>query len=351
MAKDYYQTLGIDKNASQDEVKKAFRKLAHKYHPDKSDGDAAKFKEINEAYSVLSDDKKRQQYDTYGSGGPGGGGFDWSNMAGGFGGQGVEFDFGNIGEIFGDFFGGGRQRTKRGHDISIDIELTFEESIFGTERKVSLNKTSVCDTCKGTRAAPGTNVKTCSTCNGKGKVQETRQTFIGAMSSVKVCTACSGTGKIPETPCGTCKGAGVFKRTEDITIKIPSGVEDGEMVRLPGGGEAVAGGQSGDLYAKLHVEEHETLRKAGNNLVTDRAIKLTTAILGGEETINTLDGDMDVKIPQGITHGETLRVRGKGVPMESGKRGDLLINIAVDIPAKLSKKASKLIEELKEEGI
>lgn len=357
MAKDYYNILGIERNASQDDIKKAFRKLAHKYHPDKNSGDSEKFKEINEAYSVLGDEKKRAEYNTYGktfsdAQGAGGFGFDWSNMGGTHGG--VEFDFGNLGDIFGDFFGGNRARQKRGKDIQIDIRLTFEESIFGAERTVNLHKTSTCDTCKGTKAAPGSNQKTCATCNGKGKVHETRNSFIGSFSSVKTCSACHGSGKIPEKPCDTCKGAGVLKKQQPITIAIPTGVEDGEMVRLAGMGEAIPDGVPGDLYARLHVAHHGTLRKVGMNLVTDLSVKLTTALLGGEYVMKTLDGDITVKIPQGITHGETLRVRNKGVPAERNnkdKRGDLLINISVEIPQKISKKAQKLIEELKGEGL
>lgn len=363
MAKDYYQVLGIDKNASQDDVKKAFRKLAHKYHPDKSDGDAAKFKEINEAYSVLGDEKKRNEYNTYGrtfndAGGPQGGGFggngfgfDWSTFTGGSQG-GVEFDLGNLGDLFGDFFGGGRSRQKRGKDIQIDVDLTFDESIFGVEKKVKITKSSVCSTCKGSRGMPGSAQKTCGTCNGKGKIHETKNSFMGALSSVRTCSSCYGSGKIPEQQCTKCKGTGVHKEPVELTIAIPAGVEDGEMVRMAGNGEAISGGASGDLYVKLHVKRHPSLRKSGYNLVTDLSLKLTTALLGGEYEVETLEGPLTVKIPQGITHGETLRVRGKGVPQEGrDTRGDLLINITVEIPQKLSKKVHALIEQLKSEGL
>ncbi len=359
--KDYYETLGVDKSASQDDIKKAFRKLAHKYHPDKQGGDANRFKEVNEAYSVLSDDKKRAEYNAYGktfndaggagfNPGEGFGGFDFSGA--GFGGaEGVEFD---LGDIFGQFFGGaGRSqtRTKRGSDISIDIELTFQEAIFGVERKIILNKTSVCEVCTGSGAEPGTEVKTCPTCNGKGKIHETKNSFLGSFSTVRPCTTCNGLGKVPTHKCKKCHGAGVVKQQEEIAIKIPGGINDGEMIRLTGGGEAVAGGIAGDLYIKVHVKKHPTFRKEGANIVMDLNIKLTTALLGGEYSVDTLDGPITLKIPAGIEFNEILRIKGKGVPAEKNKRGDLLIKIHIQIPNKLSKGGAKLVEELKKEGI
>lgn len=358
--KDYYQILGVDKKASKDDIKKAFRKLAHKYHPDKQEGDATKFKEASEAYSVLSDDKKRMEYDTYGrvfseGGGAGqsgfGGfeGFDFSNFAG----QAGAWQDLDLGDIFGEFFGGGgaRERTRRGRDISIDIELTFAEAVFGVERKVLLNKTSTCSVCHGTGGEPGTEMKTCATCNGKGKIKETRRSFIGTFTTTRTCPECSGSGQIPKERCKNCKGQGVVRKQEEITIKIPAGIDDGEMIRLSRAGEAVSGGVPGDLYVKLHVGRHPTLRKEGTDLVSDLNIKLTTALLGGEYTVQTLDGDIALKIPAGVTHGEILRVKGKGVPIEKGKRGDLLVKVHIQFPHKLSRSAQKLIEELKKEGI
>ncbi len=359
MSKDYYNILGVDKSASKDDIKKAFRKLAHEHHPDKKGGNEAKFKEVNEAYGVLSDDQKRQQYDTYGSAGPGGAGFGgYGNGAGGFGGfdfsgfqqngQGFEFD---LGDIFGDFFGGrAQERAKRGRDISVDVELSFKESIFGVEKKITLNKTSKCSTCNGSGAKPGTSMKTCETCKGKGKVQEMRRSMMGTFSTTKTCATCHGRGEIPHEKCHECHGAGVINKTQDISVKIPAGMEPGEMVRLNGAGEAVAGGTSGDLYIKVHIEEHPTLRKEGQNLVTELRIKLTKALLGGEEAIETLDGNLILKIPEGVTHNEVLRVKGKGVPNEKGKRGDLLVQVQIEMPRKISRSASKLIEELKKEG-
>lgn len=356
MAKDYYQILEIDKKASKEEVKKAFSKMAHKYHPDKAGGDEAKFKEASEAYTVLSDDKKRAEYDTYGrsfngagpqGGGQGGGfgGFDFSGFQND---GGVDFD---LGDIFGDFFGSRRPQQKRGRDISVDIELSFSESIFGVEKKIVLNKVSTCEHCKGTGGEPHTEMKTCPTCSGKGILHETRRSFLGNFTSEKVCESCNGSGSIPKEKCKTCKGAGVFKRQSEITVKIPAGINPGEMVRLTGGGEAVFGGTSGDLYIKAYIKPHKQFRKEGNNLVADISIKLSDALLGTEHNLETLDGTISLTIPSGITFGEVLRVKGKGVPVDKNHRGDLLVRINIEIPKKLSKESRKLIEGLKEEGL
>ena len=355
--KDYYEILGVDKKAGKDDIKRAFRALAHKYHPDKKTGDDAKFKEINEAYSVLSDDQKRAQYDQFGSAGPnmggfGGGaggfdGFDFSQFTQGANG-GFEFDFG---DIFGDVFGGGgRRQPKRGRDISVDIEVSFEESVFGVERTILLNKVSKCDTCSGTGAEKGTEQVTCEKCNGKGTIREVKRTFFGQFETTGVCENCNGKGKVPKVKCHTCHGHGILKKESEIKVKIPSGIENGEMIRLSGGGEAVAGGQNGDLYIKIHVKKHPVFRKDGVNLTMDLNIKLSTALLGGEETINTLDGAIKVKIPEGVSHGEILRIKSKGVPVERSGRGDILIKIHIELPKKLSKEARKTIEGLKKEG-
>ena len=358
MAKNYYDTLGIDKKASKEDVKKAFRKLAHKYHPDKGGGDEAKFKEITEAYSVLSDDKRRREYDTYGQafqggGGQGGfGGFDPSQF-GGFGQGGVEFDFGDIFEGFGDIFGGGRgrSRTPRGRDISIDIEISFKDSVFGVKRSVLIAKIAECDTCKGSGAKPGTDLDTCKTCNGQGKVHETRNSILGQFTSVRNCVACAGMGKVPKEPCAKCSGKGVARREEEIQLAIPEGIDNGEMIRMPQQGEAVKGGIPGDLYVKVHVKPHAVFRKEGNNLVMSMPLKLTDALLGQTATIETIDGkSLEVKVPPLSAVEETLRIRGKGVPHGSS-RGDLLIHVSATLPKKLSGKAKKAIEDLKSEGL
>ncbi|MFA6095552.1 MAG: molecular chaperone DnaJ [Candidatus Paceibacterota bacterium] len=359
MSKDYYKILGVEKNASQDEIKKAFRKLAHEHHPDKKTGNAEKFKEANEAYGVLSDEKKRQQYDTFGSAGPGFGGqggfnaqdfggFDFSQF-GGFQGGNVEFD---IGDMFGDIFGGGRQaRTKRGADISIDLEIPFADAIFGTERTVLLAKTSACSDCAGSGAKPGSKMDTCSVCDGKGRVNETRRSILGTFSTARTCDTCHGSGKVPHDKCATCHGKGIYRRESELSIRIPSGLEDGEMIRLTGAGEAVAGGAPGDLYVKVHVKKHPTWRKEGHNLVTDLNVRLSDALLGSEYPLATLDGDINLKIPEGVSHGEVLRIRGKGVPADKHHRGDALVVIHIAMPRKLSKDAKKRIEELKKEGL
>ncbi len=362
MSKDYYSILGVGNKASKEEIKKAFRKLAHQYHPDKKGGDERKFKEVNEAYTVLSNDKKRAEYDAYGrvfSGASGaqagqagfGGfeGFDFSNFAGGFtGGQQVEFD---LGDIFGDFFSGGRQRARRGRDVSIDIELSFEESVFGTQRNVLLTKPSTCDVCEGTGAEPGTKTKKCEVCNGQGKIHESRQSMFGTFATVSSCTNCHGRGTVPESKCKKCKGHGVAKLQQEIKVRIPSGIDNGEMIRMTGAGEAIVGGNPGDLYVKVHVKPHATFRKEGADLIMTLPVKLTDALLGAKYTISTIEGKaLEVSVPERVADGQILRVRGKGVPLDSG-RGDLLIKVRIKLPEKLSKKTKELIEKLREEGI
>jgi molecular chaperone DnaJ len=357
MSKDYYKILGIEKNASQDDVKKAFRKLAHEHHPDKHGGNDAKFKEANEAYSVLGDEKKRQQYDTFGSAGPnmgggfnggGFGGFDFSGFSqGGFNNGGVEFD---LGDMFGDIFGGGRQRQKRGSDISVDVELPFSDSIFGIEKTITIHKTSVCSECHGNGGKKGSKMKSCHSCAGKGKVTELKRSIIGSFQTVRACETCRGTGSVPEEKCGICHGSGVHRKNQEIKVKIPAGIENGEMVRLTGAGEAISGGASGDLYIKIHVREHAIWHKEGANLVTDLDVKLSDALLGASHTLKTLDGDIDLKIPEGVAFGEILRVKGKGVPTGRG-RGDALVRVNIVMPRKLSKDTKKAIEALKNEGI
>lgn len=358
MGKDYYQILGVEKGASKEEIKKAFRKLAHKYHPDKKGGDEKKFKEAGEAYSVLSDDRKRAEYDAYGrtfngsAGGQGFGGFDFSGFQGADG-QGFDFQDFDLGDIFGDFFGGGGRGQRRGRDISIDVEVDFKDSVFGTKRKVLLTKTSFCTECEGSGAKPGTEKTTCLTCGGDGRVNETRNSIFGTFSTVRTCSACHGEGKIPKEPCAKCHGEGVVNQQEEITVQIPAGIEDGQMIRLSGMGEAVARGTPGDLYVKVHVASHSVFKKQGENILMNLNVKLTDALLGAEYRIDTLDGPLKLKIPENTNFGDTLRVRGKGVVLNTtgSKRGDLLIKIQIDLPKKLSRKAKKILEELQGEGI
>lgn len=360
MTKNYYDVLGIDKGASKDEIKKAFYKLAAKYHPDKKGGDEAKFKEVNEAYQILSDEKKRKEYDTYGQTfngqgpqGAGFGGFDASDFSG------MQFDFGDLGEMFGDIFGGGFSpfgggtREKRGRDISIELDISFAEAIFGVERKVLLSKVSMCKTCTGTGAEKDSKMITCTTCNGQGKIHETRKTFMGTFQAVRACDVCMSKGKVPEKKCADCRGKGVRETREEIEIKIPAGINNGEMIRLSQMGEAVSGGITGDLYVKVNVAAHKLWKREGHDLVMTHSIKLTDALLGVVHHVEGIDGDVTLDIPAGVSAGEILRVRGRGVPHihENNKRGDILVKLTIVMPKKLSKKAEDLVSKLKEEGL
>ncbi len=364
MAKDYYNILGVTKTASEEEIKSAFRKLAHKYHPDKKGGDEKKFKEASEAYAVLSDKKRRAEYDTYGKTFAGGsqqaggfGGFDFSDFArggNGFGGQGFqEFDLGDIcGECFSGeanpFSRGGRPR---GRDVSIDIELSFRESVFGAERRVLIAKMNVCLACSGTGARKGSKVVPCASCNGKGHIRESRNTFFGNFTTTRTCPRCAGRGEVPEHLCEACRGEGIAKQEEEIRVSVPAGVSDGEMIRMPGRGEAAQGGNAGDLYVKIHVKSEKAFTREGNNILTALHIKITDALLGGEFKINSVDGEAVIKVAAGIKHGDTIRVRERGVPHGRGGRGDLLVRVHIDIPAKLSRAARDLVEKLRNEGL
>lgn len=356
MAKDYYAVLGIDRKATKDDIKKAFRKLAHKYHPDKGGVDEQKFKEITEAYAILSDDRKRREYDAYGQSFPGGapqggfGGFDFSQFQNGFGNGGVDFDFG---DIFGDIFGAksARTRSPRGRDISMDLEISFKDAMFGTKRSVLIGKISTCEVCGGNGAKPGTEMSTCPTCNGSGRLHETRRSILGQFTSVRTCETCDGLGKIPKEKCPECKGHGTKRKEEEINVEIPAGIDNGEMIRLPGRGEAIKNGVAGDLYVKIHVKPHPIFRREGANLVMNLPLKLTDALLGTSVSIETVEGKtLEVKIPAMKKAEEVLRVRGRGVPLEGG-RGDLIIRLEVAIPQKLSGKAKKAVEDLKSEGL
>ncbi|MEA2702030.1 MAG: molecular chaperone DnaJ [Candidatus Parcubacteria bacterium] len=359
MAKNYYDILGVDKKATKDDVKKAFRKLAQKYHPDKG-GDESKFKEITEAYSVLADEKKRREYDNYGQAFQGGGasggnpfdGFDFSGFARQGGGGGVEFDFGDLfGGDFGDLFGGRGPRQRRGRDISIDIEVTFKESVQGGTRQVLITKIGKCDVCQGSGAKPGSELDTCKTCNGAGRVHESRNSILGAFSSVRACPACEGSGKVPKEACKNCSGHGVLRKEEQINATIPAGIDGGEMIRMPGLGEAVKGGVAGDLYVKVHVKPHPVFKKQGLNLVMEMPVKLTDALLGSTVTVATIDDkQLEVKVPPMTAPEQTLRIRNKGVNID-GRAGDLLIHLTAAFPKKLSGKAKKLVEELRSESL
>jgi len=286
MQKDYYNILGVSKSASKDEIKKAFYKLAHKYHPDKKEGNEAKFKEVNEAYQVLSDDAKRSKYDQFGSGfenmggqggygGQRGGfeGFDFSNFSGGFQNGGAEFDFGNLNDIFSDFFtggmGGGRSQPRRGRDISTEIHISFSESILGTSRKILITKSSNCITCKGTGAKPNTKMETCKYCNGQGSIREAKRTILGTISTNKICEECLGSGEVPKEKCDTCKGKGVLRREEEISINIPSSIQSGQSLKMTGAGEAIKNGRAGDLFIKIDVKIPSKISKRARELLEE----------------------------------------------------------------------------------
>jgi molecular chaperone DnaJ len=363
MPKNYYETLGVEKNASKEEIKKAFHKQAHKYHPDKNKGDDKKFKEVNEAYQVLSDDQKRSRYDQFGSAdGPNMGGGYSSGQGQGFGGfdfsgfqNGQGFDMGDLGDIFGDMFGGGMGRnskkSKRGRNIQIEIEITFKESILGVKRSISFTKQSKCDVCKGTGGRVGTKFNPCGTCGGRGQIREVRRSILGSFETTRTCDICLGVGKIPSEKCSNCRGDGVYKKQNELEINIPTGINNDEMLKMTGLGEDIQGGPSGDLYIKVRVRPDAVFKRDGLNLTMDLSIKLTDALLGFTYNLKTLEGNtIEVKIPEGINHNELLRVRGKGV-LSSRGRGDIILRIQIRMPSKLSRKSKEMIEELRKEGV
>lgn len=365
MSKDYYKILGVSKNASQDEIKRAYRGLAHQYHPDKAGGDEQKFKEINEAYQVLGDSKKRNQYDQYGStfenvrGTGGFSGFgdfrDFSGFAEAFQNGGLDgFEgFTNFGDIFGDFFGGGRkgrQAAQRGNDISVDIEISLEEVFSGVAREIEINKNNLCVKCGGNGGEPGTQMKTCDKCGGQGRVRQQRRIIFGSFIQESICDKCAGQGKTPEKNCGGCGGRGVKRSPDKISINIPAGIEDGGTLRLFGKGEAIRDGIAGDLYVVAHIKTHKLFKRKGADLYYDLPLKFTQLVVGSNVDIPTIDGEVKIKISAGIEVGKMLKLKGKGLPrMGHYGRGDMYIKMDVIIPKRLSAKAKKLLEELDKE--
>ncbi len=360
MAKNFYDILGINKSASQDEIKKAYRKLAHQYHPDKSGGDAEKFKEVNEAYQVLSDSSKRQQYDQYGQtfdqaarngGGFGGGnpfggngGFDFSGFGGS---QGFEFDFG---DIFGDIFGTREQRQarKRGIDLEVGISISFEESVFGVEKEITIEKQDACNVCDGKGAAPGSKIITCTVCRGKGQVVTQRRTIFGNINSAQTCEKCDGEGKIPETPCSVCSGSGILRRVKKLSVKIPAGIDNGQRVRIEHEGEVgYRGTEPGDLYISVRVQSSKEYTRDGFNLHKDVPVSFTEASLGAKIKVKTLEGNIELKIPAGTQSGTVFKLSGKGIPhINSNRKGDLMLTARVVTPIKLTKQEQELLEQL-----
>ena len=355
--RDYYEVLGIGKSASADEIKKAFRKAAVKHHPDKEGGDETKFKEINEAYEVLKDQQKRQRYDQFGhagvggsSGGGGGGGNPFEGF-GGFGGQNVHFDFGDggLGDMFGQFFGGGQQQQhgpRRGRDVETSMTLTFDEAVFGVERDVSLDMEVECEHCKGTTVEPGHSLKTCPTCQGSGQQVRIVNTVFGQIQQATTCAECKGRGQIPEKVCSVCRGKGTQRSKEQLTIKIPAGIDDGATIRLQGHGEAAGGGARGDLYVHIRVKAHKKFTREADIILSEEHVDMVEAALGTEIEVDTVDGMVRMKVPSGTQSGTDFKLSGHGVPHLRGQsRGPHIVTIVVDTPTKLSKQQKELLQQ------
>ena len=362
MAKDYYKILGVEKNASKEEIKKAYKRLAKKYHPDlnKESGSEEKFKEINEAASVLGDDEKRKQYDTYGSdafkyagaGGPGAGfgGFDFS----GFDFSDFGFDRFDFDSIFDTFFSGGfgragrggfrRARTSSGRDLAYELSISLEEAAKGVNKKIKVTKNYVCEECEG---KGGSGATTCPDCNGSGMHRETRRTAFGLFQSSTTCRTCNGTGEVFRQACKECEGAGRVRKTKTIEVDIPAGIMDGAKLRVAGEGEAgYRGANPGDLYLLIHVEPHDLFERHGDDLLSEQDITFFQAAMGDKIKVPTLDGEATLKIPAGTQPGTVLKMGGKGVKHLHGfGRGDQLVKINIEIPKHLSRKQEKLLRE------
>jgi molecular chaperone DnaJ len=353
---DYYEVLGVSKNASEEEIKKAYRKLAHQHHPDKASGNEAKFKEINEAYQVLSNAEKRAQYDRFGKNfnaggagfGQGGFGFD-ANMGG------VNFtDFGDLGDIFEGMFGGGMRGARRerhvdmsGSDLQITQEVSLKEAYTGTRKELKFKTFDSCATCKGLGYDAKEGVKKCETCKGRGEVQEVRKTFFGAFQQVRPCSACSGRGEIPNKSCAPCKGAGRVQATRTLSIDIVPGIADGQLIKVSGAGEAgERGGQAGDLYVQVRVTPDTVFVRIEADLLIRKEISLIDALLGKKISLPTMNGVIEVEIPAGTNLTERFRVAGKGMPRFNAKgHGDLFVEWVVRTPKKIDSKLKKLLEE------
>ncbi|HTM67764.1 MAG TPA: molecular chaperone DnaJ [Candidatus Binatia bacterium] len=351
MASDYYDQLGVGKGASDDDIKRAFRKLAHQHHPDKPGGDAEKFKKINEAYQVLSDPEKRKKYDQFGpgfeqmGGGAGGfGGFDFRQA-------GVNFDMNDLGEMFGDIFGmggagRGRREPARGRNIEMDVQLTFAESAFGVEKELSVRRAVSCEECGGEGAEKGSKKIDCIQCGGSGQVRRMQQTILGSFQTAATCPRCQGEGKTAEKPCKRCGGQGIMKGERTINVKVPAGIADGEILRVNGEGEAAPrGGRAGDLYLSIRVKPDHRFERDGFDVHSTIEIGVARAALGGEVPVETLDGTVEFAVPAGTQPGQVFRLRGKGITyLRRNGRGDHLVTIAVKVPKKLSKEQRKTLE-------
>lgn len=364
MSKDYYKILGLDKNASEDQIKKAFRKLAHEHHPDKANGKDEKFKEINEAYQVLGNKEKRAKYDQFGSADFGsgfgsGGGYsgswqDFSQGFGGFGGGNSNFDFGDLGDIFGDFFGGAgrtaQKRSRKGRDVEIFLEISFEEAVFGVEKIVHLKKNVQCEKCGG---AGGSGTKTCPKCNGAGRVHVQQNTFFGSFASVAACPDCDGSGQVLKDICSKCNGNGYYGGSEEIKIKVPAGIDNGQSLRLQGRGEPAKKSKSvGDLYVRIKIQSSHNFQREGFDIKSTVKVKYSQLILGDKISVKTLDGYVNLKIPSSTPSEKVFILKDRGVPkLNSRGRGDHYVKVVLDMPSSLSHEQKKMIDELARKGL
>jgi molecular chaperone DnaJ len=349
--RDYYEILGVHRTASQDEIKRAYRRLARKYHPDVNHGDTEaeeRFKEINEAYEILSDEEKRERYDRFGHAGvygaPGPGDF-------GFG------DFGGFGDIFDIFFGSGQSRTtrettsaERGSDLRFDLDLTLEEAAVGVEKDIRITHFERCDACSGSGAAAGSRPETCPTCRGSGQVRQRQQTFLGVQISISTCPNCRGEGRVISHPCGECGGSGRVRKTVNISVKIPAGVDDGSRIRITGAGDAgYRGGASGDLYIITHIKPHAIFERKGNDIWCEIPIAFTQAALGATIKVRTLTGEETLNIDKGTQTGDVYTLHGKGMPDVHGRgQGDMNVVIKVEVPKNLTEEQRQLLRRLAE---
>ena len=354
--RDYYEVLGVSKGASDDEIKKAYRKMAKEYHPDLHPGDAeaeAKFKEVGEAYEVLSDAQKKSRYDQFGHAG-----VDPNFGAGGYGGWGdggVNVDFGDIGDIFSSIFGGGfgggrRQNPnapRKGSDVSVHVTIAFEEAAKGSTKKVSVQRIVLCDDCGGSGAKKGTSPVTCPECGGRGQVSRAQRTPFGVMQTQTTCPRCSGRGRIIEQPCSVCGGQGRVRKAEEVGINIPAGIDNGQVITIPGKGNAgVNGGPAGDLHVQVAVREHAIFEREGYNIWCELPITFAQAALGAEVEIPTLDGKITHDIKDGTQPGDVIRIRGKGIPFLNGRgSGDLLLKVVVEVPKNLTREQKRILQE------